>query len=580
MKLRVSGKAKWYVYQKIVMIFIVFLVPLIILNIWVNYRGMSFSKNTILDSAAASASFYAEQLDKEMYFIRNQQLRLLNEQELQKLSFRGGKLEKYEEVELIEQVRTGLMLVADRSEYVVNAGVYVASIGKTISGASGVTDIPNPEYELVSLLLKQTPKPSFYQAGDRLFFIETENNAEIWSYIEISKAKLAEELRQIVSLYRESEVFLGSPELGSVLSTAQDDKSSKRESLLIRDDETVTGDNSPESRNVDGTRYFVAHQPVSSLKLSLTMYVNQNELTRPLSQFNLSFYILFGIVVLILVLYSFSIHVMIHRPLSNLVKAFRMIETDNLDLVIESKTKDEFHYLFQSFNRMVTRLQRSIKDNYEKKIALQRSELKQLQSQINPHFLYNSFFNIYMLCKVDDSESAAELSQRLGSYYQYITRSGSDEVLLEKEYKHALDYCEIQCIRFSNRISYVYDEIPDSLQGVHVPRLILQPIVENVFDHAFEDGAEDGMVHIGVAHEDGRVRIVVEDNGLLLTDERLEQLREGLSWKSRKDETTGLINVHNRLALKYGAGSGLFLSRSSYGGLKVEMIVDLTKKGD
>ncbi|WP_391572503.1 sensor histidine kinase [Cohnella sp.] len=579
MKLRVSGKAKIYVYQKIVIIFIVFMVPLIILNIWINYRGMSFSKNTILDSATASAAFYAKQLDKEMYFVRNQQLRLLNEQELQKLSFRGGKLGEYEEVELIEQVRASLMPIAGTSEYVVNAGVYVESIGKTISGASGITNVPNPEYELISQLLKQSPKPSFYQAGERLFFIETENNAGIWSYIEISKTKLAEELREIAFLYRESVVFLGSPELGSVLSTAQDDRPDELEPLLIPG-EPVVGDDSPEVRKVDGTRYFITHQPVSSLKLSLTMYVNENELTRPLSQFNLSFYILFGIVALVLVLYAFSINVMIHRPLSNLVKAFRMIETDNLNLVIESKTKDEFHYLFQSFNRMVTRLKRSIEDNYEKKIALQRSELKQLQSQINPHFLYNSFFNIYMLCKVNDAESAAELSQRLGSYYQYITRSGSDEVLLEKEYRHALDYCEIQCIRFSNRISYDYEEIPDSLKGVHVPRLIIQPIVENVFDHAFEDGADDGMVLIGVAHEDECVKIIVEDNGGLLTDEGVEQLQDRLVRKSGQKETTGLINVHNRLELKYGAGSGLFLSRSSYGGLRAELVIKLSGKGD
>ncbi len=578
MRLRIGSQARWYVYQKIVIIFIVFLVPLVVLNIWVNYRGMTFSKDMILDSAAASASSYAKQLDKEMYFIRNQQLRFLSEQELQKLSFRGGKLEKYDEVELIEQVRVRLMPLIDASSYVVNAGVYVASIGKTISGSSGVTNVPNREYDLIAALLKQSPKPSFYQYGDRIFIIETENNEDIWSYIEISKARLVEELRQMTSLYRKSEIFLGSPRLGSVISTAQDMKSSKLEERMIPEQGIMDG-RAPESRNIDGAKYFITHHVVGALNLSLTMYVNQNELTRPLSQFNLSFYILFGIAMIVLVLYAFSVNVMIHRPLSNLVKAFRMIETDNLNLVIESKSKDEFHYLFSSFNRMVTRLKRSIEENYEQKIALQHSELKQLQSQINPHFLYNSFFNIYMLCKMDDSESAAELSQKLGSYYQYITRSGSDEVLLEKEYKHALDYCDIQCIRFSNRISYTYTEIPESLRTVHVPRLIIQPIVENVFEHAFEDGEEGGMVYIGVRQEDDQVRITVDDNGGLLTEEHLGKLRDRLAMKSRQGETTGLLNVHNRLALKYGAGSGVFVSRSAHGGLKVELVIQVKKKG-
>ena len=98
------------------------------------------------------------------------------------------------------------------------------------------------------------------------------------------------------------------------------------------------------------------------------------------------------------------------------------------------------------------------------------------------------------MCKVGDSDSA-ELSQKLGSYYQYITRSGSDEVPFYTEYKHALDYCEIQGIRFSNRITYEHKEISDIPPFITVPRLIIQPIVENAFEHAFEDGMEEEIIH-------------------------------------------------------------------------------------
>jgi len=578
MKLQAAGQAKWFVYQKIVIVFIVFLVPLISMNIWVNYKGMSFSKNTMLDSAEAGASFYAKQLDKEMYFIRNQQLGFINGEDLQKLSFRGGSLGKYDEVKLIEQVKDRLSFLMNSSEYVLNAGVYVASEAKTISILNGVTNTPNDEYTLISKLIGVSIKPSFYLDGDRIFFIETANNDGIWSYIEISKVKLLEELHQITTLYQESEVLLGSEGLGSIFSTTQEDQAMTVQQQLVKEPNDQA-ENISKMEKVNGIRYFVIHNFVSSLNLSLIMYVNQNEITRSLSQFYTLYYLLFSITIIILLLYSFSVNVMIHRPLSNLGKAFRMIETDNLNLVIESKTKDEFHYLFQSFNRMAHRLKVSIKENYEQKIALQHSELKQLQSQINPHFLYNSFFNIYMMCKVGDSDSAAELSQKLGSYYQYITRSGSDEVLLNKEFQHALDYCEIQCIRFSNRISYEYTEISDRLHTVYVPRLIIQPIVENVFDHAFEDGTMNGIVYIGASYQDETVRITVEDNGGLLTDDKIEQLQEQLADKTKQVEKTGLINVSNRLKLIYGAGSGLFVSRSQYGGLKVELIIHLENKG-
>ncbi|MDQ6421350.1 histidine kinase [Paenibacillus sp. LHD-117] len=578
MKLQAAGKAKWFVYQKIVVVFVVLLIPLFSINIWVNFKAISFSKNTIVDSAMAGLSFYANQLDKEMYFIRNQQLQFLNDSDLQKLSFLGGSLKGYEEVLLIQQVKDRLVPILESSEYVTNAGVYIASIDKTISSISGVTNAPNAEYELISSLSVTSPKPSFYSVGESIFFIEVENNAGIWSYIEISKSKLLDALRQTATLSRDSEVFLGSESLGSLISTAGHDRTMAFEHQLLQELDGLDEHDS-KMKNVEGIRYFVAHNNIGSLNLSLIMYVNQNEITKQLSQFNLLFYFLFGIAFVVLVLYSFSVNLMIHRPLSKLVKAFHKIETDNLNLVGESKRNDEFHYLFHSFNRMAHRLKRSIEENYGQKIALQHSELKQLQSQINPHFLYNSFYNIYMMCKVGDSDSAANLSQKLGNYYQYITRSGANEVLLSKEFQHALDYCEIQCIRFSNRVSYEYTEIPQRLYSVYVPRLIIQPIVENVFDHAFEDGAPDRMIYLDASYMDDTVRITVEDNGQLLTDAKLEQLQEQLATSSQQIEKTGLINVSNRLELTYGAGSGLFVSRSRHGGLKVELIIHVQQKG-
>ncbi|KZE77742.1 histidine kinase [Paenibacillus elgii] len=572
MKLLATGTKGWFVYQKVVVVFIAFMIPLVAMNIWVNYKEMAFTKKTITDSAVAGASFYANQLDKELYFIRSQQLQFVNDKDLQKLSFQGSTLDEYALFELINQTKDRLSAIQYSSELIVDAGVYVKEIGKTISSIGGISDTPNDDSEIIVPLAGLTPKPSFYQKDDRLFFIESENNSGIISYIEISTSRLREALRQITMLYQESEVFLGSKTLGHVLSTAKDQNVIIP--LLAQLEEGNKGNTNP-SRVIDiaGASYFVMTCPVGSLNLSLVMYVDHNEITRPLRQYSFWFYALFVIAIVVLLLYSYSLNFMIHRPLSKLTKAFKMIETDNLNLVIESKTRDEFHYLFHSFNRMAFRLKRSIEENYEHKIAIQQSELKQLQSQINPHFLYNSFFNIYMMCKVGDSDGAAELSQKLGSYYQYITRNGSDEMPLYKEYQHALDYCEIQCIRFSNRIRYEYEEIPDYAKAVTVPRLIIQPIVENVFEHAFEDGMMNGILSMTADYREGVVRIKVEDNGRLLTDETLQSLQEQLRNDSGQQEKTGLMNVNNRLQLKYGAGSGLFVSRSQLGGLCAELMI-------
>jgi two-component system sensor histidine kinase YesM len=114
--------------------------------------------------------------------------------------------------------------------------------------------------------------------------------------------------------------------------------------------------------------------------------------------------------------------------------------------------------------------------------------------------------------------------------------------------------------------------------AILVPRLIIQPIVENVFEHAFEDDSRNGVVYIGAECEEGIIIITIEDSGTLLKDEEIEHLQKKLAMGLKQVEKTGLINVNNRLQLKYGPDSGLFVSRSKYGGLRVELIVKYESK--
>lgn len=106
-----------------------------------------------------------------------------------------------------------------------------------------------------------------------------------------------------------------------------------------------------------------------------------------------------------------------------------------------------------------------------------------------------------------------------------------------------------------------------------MPRLIIQPIVENVFEHAFEDGMMEGKVYIRTEYREGKLCVTVEDNGNLATDAMIEQLNTKLARDSKSIENTGLINVNNRLKLKYGPESGLTASRSMHGGLKINLTI-------
>ncbi|MFD0715961.1 sensor histidine kinase [Paenibacillus sp. GCM10027626] len=573
---------KLHVYQKIIITFILLLLPLYSINVWLNTMGLSVIKEDLSNSINANVQFYSKQLDDQIAFIRNLQQQFLNDSELQKLSFLGQRVSSFDEIQLVNRVRDRLATITNSSNYVLNAGVYLKSFGRTISTQNGVVKLPNKEHETIAPFLAQPRIPLLNFSGDRLFFIETANNNTIVVYLEISTAKLQATLEQLVQYYSDSYALLADSEFLHILSLTPEDSMAELikenialqnpdasfDSYLLTKQDALTG--KPQGS------YRITYSRISNLGLTVYTSINESELTKPLKKFNVWFFILLAASLIVILIFSFSVNWMIHKPLKKLIQAFRVLETDKLNAMVRPNNVNEFGYLYRSFDRMVEKLKDSIQENYEQKISLQHAELKQLQSQINPHFLYNSFFNIYMICKSGDTDSAALLAQKLGSYYQFITRSSKDEAPLSQEYQHALDYCEIQGIRFSNRIEVEAEQLPEKSKPLMVPRIIIQPVVENAFEHAFENGMKRGHVKVSVAfggENEQLLRITVEDDGDALTDEALETLQQKLANDEHVQEKTGLINVCRRMRLKYGQGSGVFVSRGAMGGLKAEIII-------
>ncbi|WP_409344537.1 sensor histidine kinase [Paenibacillus sp. MBLB4367] len=569
-------KLELFVYQKIIILFAALILSVYLINLWINMTGLSFIKQQVTSSITTNAQFYSKQLNDQISFIRNQQLQALNDSDLQKLSFIAGTLEGYEEVELVNRVKERIATVHNSSAYIVNAGVYIKSLRKTISTKGGISALPNEEFDMIDRLFDPKEKPPIYQENEKLFFIEPANNASIILYLELSRSMLLETLRHLVDAKNDSGALLADDSFQNIITLARNEQVlSSLKAVGSPDGIGYYGSNdgSGTVMKAGNQSYRVTYNRIGSLGLTLYTYMNQSEITGPLKKFNVWFGLLSAFSVIVIIVFSLFGNVMIHKPLKKLIKAFQSLETDNLDVLIEVKGNNEFGYLYRSFNRMAEKLKQSIRQNYEQKIALQLSELKQLQSQINPHFLYNSFFNIYMICKSGDVENASTLAQKLGSYYQFVTRNSSDEVPLMKEYRHAIDYCEIQNIRFSNRIEVDFDELPDACKPLSIPRLIIQPVVENAFEHAFENGLRRGRVRIKVAFADRTLRIGVEDDGDTLTAEALRLLQEKLADSSDLIEKTGLLNVGRRIRLRFGDESGVFLSRSPLGGLHAEIVI-------
>ena len=198
-------------------------------------------------------------------------------------------------------------------------------------------------------------------------------------------------------------------------------------------------------------------------------------------------------------------------------------------------------------------------------------ELKHLQSQINPHFLYNSFFHLRQLIRSDDLDAAMTLSDYLGSFFRYITRSAKMETSLSEEFEHAECYLNIQQMRFRNRL--IVDIAPPDEESAKttVPRLILQPLLENAFLHGQRTDDEPNHLSVTFSRTSGFVQCIIDDNGNTLTPELLAQMQNKLEQRDIGEETTGMINIHRRLRLYFGNKSGLTLSQNVWGGLRIQM---------
>lgn len=271
-----------------------------------------------------------------------------------------------------------------------------------------------------------------------------------------------------------------------------------------------------------------------------------------------------------------SAHRLVNEPMLNLVAGFQKVEKGDFDVRLDGMEEKDFGYMYQAFNRMAENLKISIDKIYNQKVLIQKMELKQLQAQINPHFLYNSYFLLHRLIKKEDYDKAVLFSKEMGTYFRFITRSGREVVDLEEENGHAGIYAQLQGMRFEGRIRIEYEELSKEYKRIPIPRLIVQPILENAFEHGLENKETDGLLRVSfhLGERKGDFTIRVEDNGDSISETELSALQKQFERQPEEQEMqeiTGMVNINRRLKIFYGEEYGLYLSRSELGGLCVDI---------
>ena len=258
------------------------------------------------------------------------------------------------------------------------------------------------------------------------------------------------------------------------------------------------------------------------------------------------------------------------KRVGRLVNKIKLAEEGNFSVTEEIRGHDEIAVLDKQFNLMLERLEQLIQKNYIHQLEKKKAELKNLQLQINPHFLYNTLETISSMAAVKQVFEICNLCEKLGEIFRYsIGKNHGDYVTVEQELKHIQNYVFIQEARFGSKFD-VYYEVEATVIKNQVLRFILQPIVENAIIHGLSMKPTKGNLKISVKQEEQYLIIKIEDDGVGITPRQLKSLKEYINDNDTKGEMShkgiGIRNVNQRIKLSYGTNYGIVIqSELNYG---------------
>ncbi|TXK84044.1 sensor histidine kinase [Paenibacillus sp. N3.4] len=331
-----------------------------------------------------------------------------------------------------------------------------------------------------------------------------------------------------------------------------------------------------------GEKYFVSH--IHSDYLGWTYYnilpfqtIFHNIILMKnwmIAAFLISFFLLVG--------FGMTVARSITKPIEGLIANMRGLQIGDLEnstmpaAPALSMQMDEVGLLQRTYRMMILRIQELIKENYTKQLIIKETEFRSLQAQINPHFLYNTLESINWISKMNGQKQVSQMVEALGFLLRSSISLKQDIIPLGDELQLIQHYITIQKVRFEERLNFELD-LPDELKSQHIPKLTLQPLLENAVKYAVEVMLEPCRIRITGREVNDAMELVVEDNGPGIDELYLGQILTG----ERKSKGTGigLKNIDERIKLSFGDEYGIQVDNRAEGGARVTIRIPMTKRG-
>ncbi|WNR43132.1 sensor histidine kinase [Paenibacillus roseipurpureus] len=266
------------------------------------------------------------------------------------------------------------------------------------------------------------------------------------------------------------------------------------------------------------------------------------------------------------------------RPIKDLLQGLRKLRSGDFDARIEIRTHDELAYMGESFNAMAEQVGRLIKEVYLTQLSEKEAELKALQAQLNPHFLHNMFNEIYWKLYLQDETETAALIAAISEMLKYSLMPVRTLTTVKEEFQQIRNYLKIQKELFETDLETIV-QVDEEVMNVQVMRSLLQPLVENVFMHAFRNMVTHKVLIMKASSRDGFLEIEITDNGCGMDEKAISQIfgvqGSALPYRSDGRESLGVRSVVRRIELVYGKPYRLDITSSLGSGTTMRLVLPL-----
>jgi two-component system sensor histidine kinase YesM len=321
-----------------------------------------------------------------------------------------------------------------------------------------------------------------------------------------------------------------------------------------------------------GNTELIVYDSIANTGWRIVGHVPLREMMAPVYKLG----VLFLVAILLTLVFLGALYYYLSRritdPITELKEKMLLAEQGDMDATVMVTSKDEISILQRQYNRMLSHIKVLMEENIEEQRNLQKAELKALQAQINPHFLYNTLELVIWLAASEENDQVIEVVDKLAIFFKTGLSKGVEWISVEKEIEHVESYLSIQQCRYSDLLSFEICMEPDICQYFML-KMLLQPIVENALYHGIKNRENGGKITIAGKEENGYLLFEVADTGCGMEPAILEDLqqkiRENVLPYTDHENGFGIYNVNRRIRLYYGEDCGLTIWSERDSGTKV-----------